>query len=982
MLWRDFFPVYRGREILPGVRFRPPKLSLKGIGRYWNWMWPSFGVTDTEFLKSAGLDALVAVRILSYGLALFLPVGALGIAILLPVNYTSNGLIQDGYAPENTTSSGNLTYMFARMTMSNIPNGSSLMWIHFCFLFCSVGYGCWLITLYYEENISLQHTMFASYISDMKKGIAFDLGSGAQITDKDGRPSSAAIDRLLAESGIELGEGQAEELQRVADQLEEGSVNRRVASMMDPENDKLLAQAFRQTVQKPEKGQLWPVKRPTPYTASRPEFAGRYAVLVIDEPRKQFRKSATVSMMRRSKSGIDREEKKKGWWARLTGGLFSSTIDPDNGVIGRSMTMSEPSKDGDEPEAEAEAEAEVATGVQAHPSEGGLVERKVKTSCCGMVKQSDKQFQKEMTDRAQRMEYIEKTFVRLFGDDFHAIVPVYNTEKIDALLARRWAMQAKIVRVERQIALAEGKVIKEGKNSERNEERRQKRLAKLRENVEALKEKDAALDKLVAEEKEQVFLNPACASFIAVFHSAMAAATASNMNANPISWRGFHCVPCPDPENINFPAVSTPSSARSHRTITSLFFIILVMLFPLGIFTGAASQLETAICGAPAGATASASASWICSDNFWAQLIMGIITGLIPQLLLTLYQSVFLPIYIMFCSQAERKHVSLSKLDLRCAQLFFHWNVWNFFIGSLLGGTFFNGIREAISDPSSIVSILGSAIPAASNYFINYVILRALTMTMFRLFYPHACVGMNIAQWFFVMPKPKTPMDFARSHPLRNCRFSRDLSISVLTIFVASCTYSVISPFILVWTMIYFCLMYGLPRPTCARTPRRSLSPSRHALRPSAHSPVRSFARSLVRSFARYMVWRYQQLYVYQSVYKSFGQMWTFYAHRLVAVYALTILFTAIMFLIKQAWWQGGFALGLGELLMLAFDKYISFKYDSVVHETPVELLEAIPRANLDLQQFMPASLRDDQDGWYLEYGKAWQGWGAPRYGF
>ena len=130
------------------------------------------------------------------------------------------------------------------------------------------------------------------------------------------------------------------------------------------------------------------------------------------------------------------------------------------------------------------------------------------------------------------------------------------------------------------------------------------------------------------------------------------------------------------------------------------------------------------------------------------------------------------------------------------------------------------------------------------------------------------------------------------------------------------------------------------------------------------------------------MVWRYQQLYVYQSVYKSFGQMWTFYAHRLVAVYALTILFTAIMFLIKQAWWQGGFALGLGELLMLAFDKYISFKYDSVVHETPVEFLEAIPRANLDLQQFMPASLRDDQDGWYLEYGKAWQGWGAPRYGF
>ena len=303
-------------------------------------------------------------------------------------------------------------------------------------------------------------------------------------------------------------------------------------------------------------------------------------------------------------------------------------------------------------------------------------------------------------------------------------------------------------------------------------------------------------------------MNPACASFIAVFHSAMAAATASNLNANPLSWRGFHCLPCPDPENINYPAVTTRAFGRAHRTFSSLFFIILVMVFPLGIFTGAASQLETAICGAPEDATASASGSWICSDNFWAKLIMGILTGLLPQLLLTIYQSVFLPIYVMFCAQAERKHVSLSKLDLRCAQLFFHWNVWNFFFGSMLGGTFINGLREAIKDPSSIVSILGNAVPAASNYFINYVILRALTMTMFRLFWPHACLGMNIAQWFYVMPKPKTPMDFARANPLRNCRFSRDLSISVLTIFVASMTYSIISPFILVWTMIYFCLMY------------------------------------------------------------------------------------------------------------------------------------------------------------------------------
>jgi len=119
-----------------------------------------------------------------------------------------------------------------------------------------------------------------------------------------------------------------------------------------------------------------------------------------------------------------------------------------------------------------------------------------------------------------------------------------------------------------------------------------------------------------------------------------------------------------------------------------------------------------------------------------------------------------------------------------------------------------------------------------------------------------------------------------------------------------------------------------------------------------------------------YMVWRYQQLYVYQSTYRSFGQMWTFYAHRLVAIFALTILFTGVMFLIKRAYVQGGITIICGELLMLMFNIYITSKYDSVVHEVPVALLEAIPRANLDKQQFLPPSLRKDEEGWFLEHGK------------
>lgn len=55
---------------------------------------------------------------------------------------------------------------------------------------------------------------------------------------------------------------------------------------------------------------------------------------------------------------------------------------------------------------------------------------------------------------------------------------------------------------------------------------------------------------------------------------------------------------------------------------------------------------------------------------------------------------------------------------------------------------------------------------------------------------------------------------------------------------------------------------------------------------------------------------------------------------------------------------------------MLMFNIYITSKYDSVVHEVPVALLEAIPRANLDKQQFLPPSLRKEEEGWFLEHGK------------
>ena len=42
--------------------------------------------------------------------------------------------------------------------------------------------------------------------------------------------------------------------------------------------------------------------------------------------------------------------------------------------------------------------------------------------------------------------------------------------------------------------------------------------------------------------------------------------------------------------------------------------------------------------------------------------------------------------------------------------------------------------------------------PASSNFFINYVVFRALAMVAFRLFYPHAAVFMSILRWLRLIP--------------------------------------------------------------------------------------------------------------------------------------------------------------------------------------------------------------------------------------
>jgi hypothetical protein len=166
---------------------------------------------------------------------------------------------------------------------------------------------------------------------------------------------------------------------------------------------------------------------------------------------------------------------------------------------------------------------------------------------------------------------------------------------------------------------------------------------------------------------------PPAPSFLALFRSARAAALAASLDVNPLHWRAFSLEPGIDPEAVNWPALQRAWWTRAVRSAAVLPFIVLVMLLPYSLITGAFSQITSLVCGGQPGDKGSASGDWFCSADFWARLIRTLITGLLPSILTAVYQAVFLPVAFMACAQAESRHYSLAELDRRVFSLFFYW---------------------------------------------------------------------------------------------------------------------------------------------------------------------------------------------------------------------------------------------------------------------------------------------------------------------
>lgn len=525
--------------------------------------------------------------------------------------------------------------------------------------------------------------------------------------------------------------------------------------------------------------------------------------------------------------------------------------------------------------------------------------------------------------RTQELNMLDDTFRTAFGDDFNCIIPIVRSKPINKLLDKYLLLDMQLERQELHLLHCSNK-----------------KYDTVAHRIAADKAAIADVEAQIYAQRSSTMSDHPCRSFIATFYTQVAAAEAITRSSQILQVKPFHILPGADPENTNWPALEHSYKERVFRTWVTTFCIILIMLFPIGEVTGIFAEITISQCGSTAsnttGQASSSSNAWLCGQDFWATEARSSIQSWLPALIMALYQAIVLPIAFYSCAQAESWHTSLSGLDVRIASLFFYWNIFNFFLGALLGGSAIAGIVIMVHyGPVTVIS--GSA-SAASNFFVVYVAQRAFLLSFFRLFWPsRKAMSKYIGRLIGFIPKAQTAKERDSENPPRNFRFSREIGISVMPVFVCALGYSVVSPLILVFALCNFLIVWA--------------------------------------------IWKYQVLYVFTPAYDGGGDMWPHFAHRVIACLGLSVVFTGLVFIGWEAYVQGGLTIGVMGLFLLGFDRYIAFTYDASFATVPNHILQHAPRATIETDWYVPPALHNRAKGYYLDAGKVWQGWSIPRHG-
>lgn len=193
---------------------------------------------------------------------------------------------------------------------------------------------------------------------------------------------------------------------------------------------------------------------------------------------------------------------------------------------------------------------------------------------------------------------------------------------------------------------------------------------------------------------------------------------------------------------------------------------------------------------------------WLGFINNLPKQLMGIITGLLPVVLLAVLMSL-VPPFIKFMGKFSGC-ITVQQVSQYCQSWFFAFQVVNVFLAVALGSSAASVVTEIIQDPGEALQKLSAKFPTSVNFYFSYLCLQGLTISSGVLLQLVALILSHIlGRILDGTPRKK----WTRANTLGEPDFGT-LYPGFQLLTVIALAYSVLAPLILGFTSIAFILFY------------------------------------------------------------------------------------------------------------------------------------------------------------------------------
>ena len=248
------------------------------------------------------------------------------------------------------------------------------------------------------------------------------------------------------------------------------------------------------------------------------------------------------------------------------------------------------------------------------------------------------------------------------------------------------------------------------------------------------------------------------------------------------------------PDDVIWPNLQlTPTKRRIQAILANTFLTLLIIFWCIPVaVVGAISNINFLTEKVP----------FLKFINNMPDVLMGVITGLLPSVALAILMSLIPPVIKYMGKKSGR--LTVQQVNEYCQSWYFAFQVVNVFLAVALGSSAASVAQEIVKNPSGALKQLSERFPPSVNFYFSYLCLQGLTISSGVLLQIVALILSHIlgrildstprAKWtrWNTLGQP----DFSVLYP----------GFQLLT--VIALAYSVIAPLILGFTAIAFALFY------------------------------------------------------------------------------------------------------------------------------------------------------------------------------